>query len=1249
MLIPARSAFLRALGLAIALGSSLLTVACDGGKSSDTATAKTADRAKIQYLEYGRMVDVFAYRRIDPKVPGRLDPRNRLPVLVERDVLINPAIIDEDPFASDTARFRFLPYDRQVGHRQLLVLFDDTDADEKTLFENAVESAKTGLVSVGDYAEFQVTSGNPPLVPADAAIQITFDRPLGLDTEFFKAVPTAVQLLELVGDPELVSAGGAYRRLTVHVTSKNNGKQLILDPEVSGFEAKDTIPNPWGLPPSQNTTSANIRVAIPTEGPATSQIKVAPDGLDELNSVDVNGNVAVIRDFRAGNGADPTNGNLPDVHAPTLVARKTMGLLEVDIAKREIVVNKRYADLVFRGRLPFVDGPIADFDKLPLGPRAVPQGRAFDSGDFIAQELVSPFTGETVRIQGEVLQNYDIPIGESDSDLAQGGGNPTVRLLLSTVSATDSRGNVMTMQGSGLDPLGTECEAVVHYRDQIFLAGVNKDVGDAGRKAEFLRFTPAPPRLDGNRNPLPPNENISPQVQVVVEFSKPMSLASVRSDENVILANRTGDEFSYIRDFPKVGTVAVEPTIPTDLRGDGMALNMSIPLGLLHRANQTESYYVHVQPRAGGPTDRSGQALDVFDDETEIDAVTFGFKLDKDAGENLVGAIVRRFSSPDEDGTSEQDVLVDYFGQYQVLTGLGRMIGAPTNRFSKLADSSTLPNILRGDMGECKDPNEPVTPPNAPPDTLYHGPLMIVQPPNPPGGWVIEPHIPQGSRVQHTYREDDFQLSHRLANDFELDVEQLYWTPWILRSPALLTYDVLDRYTMTLGTAEKRPDVRVLLNGDPPKCERDAAWMARNGLTTSFEGNYLDNSTRVRVVANKVYRINPSEQFASASGVVMIGYPKFEKSYTWRDRRYVGYDPVKGVVMGLGGSALPNDSNVGDRTLDITTPWLPELDDKGDPISVNPQHLNFGSGYSNIQADDFKGTLTQDHNPIALPLLVDIQVWPDDTQNGLATGDNMFMLAGFNAPQPSPEAGFFNNTIPWARVQSSGGFDLKNNEVLVDPGNAKVANGGWLQNNVFGRFQAPAGDGMMYWAQADFVRKLSVVTAGYVDTLTPNKNEMTPITGWSGASYGRTGYPDFSSISSGALRPSDLTVLTQPSFQDLPGGTSINIEFRGSESFDKDDTVYRPIDKETATNRGNLLSPDFAEEQYRYLVSNRVTSVGLTSYVDKIDKLVSEKKATAPRFLNWRMTFLNNTQVTPARVPYLDFFAVKYRLRAPLN
>jgi hypothetical protein len=295
------------------------------------------------------------------------------------------------------------------------------------------------------------------------------------------------------------------------------------------------------------------------------------------------------------------------------------------------------------------------------------------------------------------------------------------------------------------------------------------------------------------------------------------------------------------------------------------------------------------------------------------------------------------------------------------------------------------------------------------------------------------------------------------------------------------------------------------------------------------------------------------------------------------------------------------------------------------------------------QADDFKGDRKQDHHPIALPLLVDFFVYPDDPKNGLAKSDNLFQIGYMGPLYPAPGHGYYNQGWPWLRVHTTGGIDTQLNEIIVDPKNTFTAIGGWLNNAILGRFNAPPGDDHLHWAQIDVMRKVSTVTYGYVDTLMPGKNDVTGPSGWA---PDKNGYPNLAAISAN-LRPTDFSVVMSPTPEQLPTGTQILVEFRGAETFDKSDTIYAYAIDETATSRGNLLNADYACEQYRYATSGRVLATGLTNYVRDPEMLVNDTKGVAPRFVNWRITFTNNTAVNPARVPYLDYFALVYRVRNP--
>jgi hypothetical protein len=170
---------LTVLGLSLLMG----VTSCDGGgSSSPTGSANEGGvRATLTGVEYGRLVDIYAYRRIDPNNADRLLGSGRKPVLVAKEVLINPDLRGQDIFASNLAQYRFMPYDPSAGRRELLILWDDQNPAEADAFQRALENAQAGLKRLGSFAAFQNVSGTviPPVLPYDAAIQLSFDRALG--------------------------------------------------------------------------------------------------------------------------------------------------------------------------------------------------------------------------------------------------------------------------------------------------------------------------------------------------------------------------------------------------------------------------------------------------------------------------------------------------------------------------------------------------------------------------------------------------------------------------------------------------------------------------------------------------------------------------------------------------------------------------------------------------------------------------------------------------------------------------------------------------------------------------------------------------------------------------------------------------------------------------------------------------------------------------------------------------------------
>ena len=296
------------------------------------------------------------------------------------------------------------------------------------------------------------------------------------------------------------------------------------------------------------------------------------------------------------------------------------------------------------------------------------------------------------------------------------------------------------------------------------------------------------------------------------------------------------------------------------------------------------------------PTDLAQNRVDLFDTRlSPAESFSVGYTLDEDTLDNLVASRVFRFASADEDGTAPGNL--DMFGQF-LLRG-GSLIAAPTSRFSMTADGQNLGGILRYTRGECYSPTNVMTiAPATHPGSLYQTPSMVASVNNPPMvymsnselyGKVVEPHQPRGSRLQMTYREEDFGLSQADPNQFMLDIEQMYWAPYN-DDPVL--FDRFDRYSLALGHADKRPDLRFFFTqgGDTTNesCDLDCASL-NSGLSTNFNANFLEGSSPVKVLQDKPYEINPNAAFRAASGIKYMPYPEFDRSYTWRDQRLVSW------------------------------------------------------------------------------------------------------------------------------------------------------------------------------------------------------------------------------------------------------------------------------------------------------------------------------------------------------------------------
>jgi hypothetical protein len=331
-----------------------------------------------------------------------------------------------------------------------------------------------------------------------------------------------------------------------------------------------------------------------------------------------------------------------------------------------------------------------------------------------------------------------------------------------------------------------------------------------------------------------------------------------------------------------------------------------------------------------------------------------------------------------------------------------------------------------------------------------------------------------------TYVEDDFGLPYHDATKLLLDVEQMHWAPF---NDTDILFDVFDRYTIRMAHSDWRPDMAfVVANGS---CIQDC-FAGRSGLRPTFNDNLLEGTSFETVVKDKVYEINPNDAFRAPSGTKFVPYPQFQKSFTWRDPRLVTWDMGMDEAKGFGGAHQPAaPTALRDTTASVSSPYVPDLIPKGPPDDFSTLHV--GTGWV-FDYGDFHGFRQRDHSPIALPMLLDFSVYPEGPSNGgYALGSNQFHIAVVG----ECNAAYYNQTamctgvmFPETRIHQSGGIDLiSGNDIYVNPDTASVATGSTINDVILGQVPVSGLDDHLHWAQADFVRRVSMVTYGFFDTL----------------------------------------------------------------------------------------------------------------------------------------------------------------------
>jgi hypothetical protein len=407
-----------------------------------------------------------------------------------------------------------------------------------------------------------------------------------------------------------------------------------------------------------------------------------------------------------------------------------------------------------------------------------------------------------------------------------------------------------------------------------------------------------------------------------------------------------------------------------------------------------------------------------------------------------------------------------------------------------------------------------------------------------------------GCRMQTLWREIDLGLSRLDPSDFDLDVEQLYWAPL---TTAPIGHDVLDRTSLFLGHAEIRPE----------PCYGMASTLSSlpgSGFALRFDDNYLHNRapTGAReggaapfpAFRDRELVIDESLAITEPTGANrFLALPKFERPhFVWRDQRV--------AEQGCASGASTDSTNLGTSQPNRTMqPYLlsPFLGGQGRVAFAQGGGIGYAQGTWNNLAnyrlaspsliDAATGGMV---GAIAAPLLADFQVMPDspllpEGHPSVATGANLWQVsiaaraAGGQVPRPGQ---------PSFRAFSGGGT-VSGVPKLVDPTRPEwsLAAGGYAASGA----RTQAAEGSLHWIMADFAKRQTVVTAGFVELLDPHRMPAT-------AADPRLG-PYFGKALPAGMLPR-FVVQSDPPLARMPDSTSAVAEFRGAGPVD---TLSAPL------------------------------------------------------------------------------------------
>ena len=1275
-----------------------------GGGGVGNATPGATVQPELKLVEYGRLVDVYGLR---------VTPEGTAIALFRQDVVIGGNIQDQRPTESNLSDaeilYDFLAADPDTLQPRLFIPRDVTGTAFSTAFDALDDELRT--VSPMLFGEGGV--GIPySVVPRNAAIRLSFTAPLQIDDTFFVERSTsgevislrnteAVQLLRIVDDP---TQPNGFVPMPVRIVVGE--RQLILDPVLLGTEGLQyqTSNNAAGLPASPDQQGANIRIAVALEGPlAIPGLRAqTTGGIPGLNNSQ---RKSIVRDLRSGNQADNS----------------------ADIARGFV-------------RDPL---PLRVVGEIPMYLERVESINAF------TQEVTVFKNGLSHEIdRGDVLRfvsdSSGIPFGSAEVvvDPDDDRGNPLVQHVRVRIRRIDSLETIdpSNLPGYPASLTAREPWLVQNAPRAVVLAEFTAG-GTAGRDdpRNFLSFTPEPLELNGYRPQQ--NEFVSPFAGSIVRFTKPVDMDTVKWADTFFFAMRDLSTEDSIADFianrpwenngntgvgmnpatfdlAKYRTPYLITSRVFDEDGSQTSLRLQPTTGFYLDDTMRNapsgvdySYYLHLISDSpdGGIRDLAGNSLDLQGTTAgRSNSVVIPFTVDTRMNgnepvfaDNLAISIVRRFASRDEDANPSYFLpsevqpaslasiaaaypLEDLFGGFVYIDG--KMQARPTTRTRVVADN----------LNQSPIQQQPSAP--AAPNPLGWCPQFVANGANETQvgsnsannlvtAGIQNPLNPYGCRLQTLWREVDLSLSRSDPFDFNLDIEQMYWAPYIGTN---LSFDEFDRVSLWLGHSEYRP---VPCVGDFSSLPS----LPQSGLRRQFEGNFAWNpepsgsgataesqAPRAAAYVDSPMTIDPSDVVLEVNGVNrFLPLPEFQEPYfVYRDETVIEQG-------GRSSDSIGSDISGGVYIPYILSPfsmgqgrrWVDPDGQAGAVRFVN----SFWNDARNRQlaspsaVDNFTGGLIGN---VALPLLADFWTYCDSSElpaggGYIALGTNGWQTAVTVQSDPNPA--FRALSAGRAATQTSGAL-------CRSPGDPQwnTASGGFTPTGG----GTTASDNTFYWIMMDVLKRQTVITNGFVDLYNPHRVPEGFADPRLGPFYLVNGQP---AAPQGVL-PS-FAYEFDPPLSQLPSGTSLVPQFRGASAVDPTPFYWdawistttplfpqpnAPINPGFDASMREQLKPtaaNFALDPYKagdahmrkwdtrsipgsstsrnwwtYLYNRTVTT-----YVENPNDLMDPAytlQFAGPnetfnpkdiRYVNWRFIASNNTTANPPVAPSIETFSLSFR------